>query len=292
MTSPKRVVIVGGGPSGLSAASELKKRGVPEVIVHEREHTAGGAPRHTDHLGFGMRDLRRILTGPQYAARLVNAAVAQGVDVRLRSTVFERPDADAVILATGARERPRAARLVPGDRSAGILTTGALQQLVQRGLFDGKRAVIVGAEHVSFSAIMTLRHAGAKAIAMVTDQAKHQTYLPLKLATATLRRVPVITGDHIAEIHGDVRVEAVTLDSGRRIECDTVIFSGDWIPDNELARHLGIALQTGYPAASVDANFATNQPGIYAIGNVAHAVKAADLCALDGRDLARHLTGR
>ena len=78
---------------------------------------------------------------------------------RGRSTL----DPAAVVLATGCRERPRSARLVPGSRPAGVMTTGMLQQLVYlRGLPAGRRALVVGAEHVSFSAILTLAHGGAE----------------------------------------------------------------------------------------------------------------------------------
>ncbi|MEY2754326.1 MAG: hypothetical protein RJB65_684, partial [Actinomycetota bacterium] len=73
-----RVAIVGGGVSGLSAAIALRRLGVGEVVVHERETETGGAPRHTDHLGFGMRDLRRVLSGPEYARRLTTIASDAG----------------------------------------------------------------------------------------------------------------------------------------------------------------------------------------------------------------------
>ena len=112
MTSAE-VVIVGGGPAGLSAAIELRRRGVARVVVHEREQQAGGVPRHTDHLGYGMRDLHRNTTGPRYAATLLNRAQRAGVDLRTGSTVTSLVDlsADAVVLATGAqRERRREAR--------------------------------------------------------------------------------------------------------------------------------------------------------------------------------------
>ena len=67
----------------------------------------------------------------------------------------------AVVLATGCRERPRSARLVPGSRPAGVMTTGMLQQLVYlQDMPAGERALVVGAEHVSFSAVMTLAHGG------------------------------------------------------------------------------------------------------------------------------------
>src|SRR6266404_1390503 len=78
MTDDADVVIVGGGPAGLAAAIELRRRGIERVVVLEREPEAGGIPRHTDHLGFGVRDLRRLLSGPVYAARYVRLARAAG----------------------------------------------------------------------------------------------------------------------------------------------------------------------------------------------------------------------
>ena len=145
----RRVAIVGGGPAGLSAAIELRRLGVERVTVYEREQRAGGIPRHTNHLGFGTRDLHRMTTGPRYARSLIDRAQRAGAELRLATPVFSLDDldADAVILATGVRERPRAARLVPGDRPTGIFTTGSVQQLSMAGRRVGSRAVIVGAEH-------------------------------------------------------------------------------------------------------------------------------------------------
>ncbi len=141
------VVVVGAGPAGLSAAAELRRLGAGSVLVADREAAAGGVPRHSWHTGYGLRDLRRVMTGPDYARALVDAAVAAGAELRLGTTVtgvaspagpvmmtsasgVETVQAAAVLLATGCRERPRAARLVPGDRPAGVMTTGELQQRV------------------------------------------------------------------------------------------------------------------------------------------------------------------
>ena len=114
----RRVVIVGAGPSGLSAAIELRRLGIRHVTLFEREQRAGGIPRHTNHPGFGIRDLHRVMSGPRYARTLAERARRSGVEMRLGTAIFsiDDIDADAVILATGARERPRSARLVPGDR--------------------------------------------------------------------------------------------------------------------------------------------------------------------------------
>ena len=173
------VLVIGSGPAGLTAAAELARRGAGRVVVIEREQEPGGVPRYTDHTGFGLRDLRRVLSGPAYAPRLVDRALAAGAEVRCGTSALGWEDqntlsvlepgvppapwpATAIVLATGTRERPRSARLVPGDRPAGVLTTGALQQQVRAGLPVGRRAVVVGAEHVSFSAVLTLAHAGAR----------------------------------------------------------------------------------------------------------------------------------
>src|SRR5215468_12362662 len=169
-----------------------------DVLVVDRDDEAGGIPRHSAHTGFGARDLRRVLTGPGYARRYADAAAAAGAQIRLGTTVtgWDRPpqaggppraggrhgvtlasaagldtvDARAVLLATGCRERPRTARLVPGDRPAGVMTTGELQQFADLyHLPIGRRAVVVGAEHVSFSAVHTLLGHGVSVAAVVTE---------------------------------------------------------------------------------------------------------------------------
>jgi thioredoxin reductase len=302
------VLVVGGGPAGLAAAIELRRRGVARVRVVERERELGGVPRHADHTGFGLRDLHRLLTGPAYARRYAELAHAAGVELRTETTVTRWLDeravqlsgphgpqdveARALVLATGCRERPRSARLVPGDRPAGVFTTGSLQQLVHlHGRSVGRRAVVVGAEHVSFSALLTLAHAGARTVAMVTEQARHQTYLPYKWLSATRLRVPVLTSQRLARIEGRGRVEAVELvdvHSGatRRVECDTVVFSGDWIPDHELARRGDLAMDPGTRGPRVDGALRTSRRGVFAAGNLVHAAETADVAALGGRHAA------
>ena len=289
-----RVVVVGAGPAGIAAAVACRTLGVAEVVVLEREAVAGGVPRHCDHTGFGLRDLHRVLRGPAYAARWVERAARGGVDVRTSTSVLdgttsltttsprgvETLAADAVLLATGCRERPRHARLVPGTRPAGVFTTGALQQLVHlRHARVGRRAVVVGAEHVSFSAVLTLREAGCETVAMVTALPAHQTYAPL----AWLAGAPVLAGARVAEIRGHGRVDAVVLDDGRTLACDTVVFTGDWIPEHELARRAGLALDAGTHGPVVDQHGRTSARGVFAAGNLVHAAETADVAALGGQ---------
>ena len=301
-------VIVGGGPSGLAAAIELRRLGIEPVTVIEREREAGGIPRHSDHTGFGLRDLRTVVSGPRYAERYRELAADAGVDLVPETMVTgwegERglkltgPDGrrdlepEAVVLATGCRERPRSARLVPGSRPAGVMTTSTLQQLVHlRGQRVGHRAVIVGAEHVSFSAVATLAHAGASVAGLVTDLPKHQSLGAFRAGAALRYRAPVWTRTQISAIQGADRVEAVELihlDSGetRSVDCDLVVFTADWIPDHELAVMAGCELDPGSLGPLVDQALRTTRPGVFAAGNLLHPAETADICALGGRHAA------
>jgi thioredoxin reductase len=300
------VVVVGGGPAGLAAATELRRRGVDSVVVLEREAEAGGIPRHCAHPGFGLRDLRRVYSGPGYARAWVRTAQRAGVELRTGATVTgwtgERElsvtsprglavvRADAVVLATGCRERPRPARLVPGSRPAGVLTTGQLQRLLHPAATGdvGRRAVVVGAEHVSFSALLTLAGAGVEVAALVTDLPRHQTYAAFRTAAALRWRTPLLTRTRISRIVGHGRVTAVEfthVDTGavRTLACDTVVFTGDWIPDSELARRGGVDVDPATRGPLVDSAQTTSLPGVFAAGNLVHPAEIADVAALGGR---------
>lgn len=208
---------------------------------------------------------------------------------------IETVAARAVLLATGCRERPRSARLIPGGRPPGIMTTGELQQRVYLGgqRLPG-RALVVGAEHVSFSAMVTLEHAGADVVALVTEQPRQQSYAAFALAAALRWRVPVWTSTAVRQINGRgqlTAVELADLRSGatRLVECEMIVFTGDWIPDHELARMAGLVIDSGTRGPAVDTGLQTSVSHVYAAGNLVHAAETADIAALGGRHAARQI---
>ena len=299
------VAIVGGGPSGLTAAANLAQAVDGPVLVLERERHTGGIPRHSDHPGFGIRDLHRFVSGPAYARRLTEAAVVAGAVLETEAQVTgwdgERRllvtsprgrrivEAGAVVLATGARERPRPARRIPGDRPEGVYTTGQLQNLVHLHYASvGTKAVVVGAELVSWSAVMTLREAGCSTVAMLTPYARSEAYRAFVGVGKAVLRTPVLARHRLVHINGRARVESVVvenLDTGLRstIACDAVVTTGDWIPDHELARIAGLSMDPGTLGPVVDGSLRTSRSGVFAIGNLVHPVDTADVAALDGR---------
>jgi len=132
---------------------------------------------------------------------------------------------------------------------------------------------------------------------MVTELSRHQLYLPVFLPAKILyadllARAPIITNTHVSNIFGHQRVEGIELtdvQSGKTqlVECDTVVFTGDWIPENELTRRAAVETGKPYMGPQVDSLFRTSQPGIFAAGNLLRGVETADWAALEGRSAAR-----
>jgi thioredoxin reductase len=301
------VAVIGGGPAGLRAAGELAKMGAA-VIVLDRESELGGIPRHCDHAGYGIRDLHRFMSGPAYAETIVGNAARAGAVLRANSAVTGWQDrkleitspqaryllsAKAIVLATGARERPRPARLIPGDRAAGTYTTGLLQNLVHLQHRNvGSRAVIVGAELVSWSAAWTLRHAGCTTVMLTTEYARADAYAIFRLAGRVLFGAEVATSTRVVRVIGRPRVNGVEIEhvptgDRRIVECDTVVFTGDWIADHELARLAGLDMDAASTGPRVDGALRTSAEGIFAAGNLVHPVDTADCAALSGAHVAR-----
>ncbi|MHA7866926.1 MAG: NAD(P)/FAD-dependent oxidoreductase [Salipiger thiooxidans] len=300
------VAIVGGGPAGLSAAVELKLQGVARVVVLERFGRAGGIPRHCGHPPFGMREFRRVLSGPAYARRLVATAEDSGVEIRTDHTVTAvRPGgvlelattqgamtltARRVLIATGNRERTRAQRLAPGLRPVGVMNTAALQSFVyeeRRKPFA--RPVIVGSEMVALSALLTCVRHGMRPVALVETRERVQTRR-LFMALAALLRVPVLTGAELLSIEGRTRVEGLRLRRNDGTEtmlaCDAIVFSGRFTPEATVARASGLALDAGSLGPEIDAEGRSSDPHVFVAGNVLHPVETAGVCWAEGRRVA------
>ena len=270
--------------------------GVPRSSSLDGRPTPGGIPRHSHHRSFGL-DLHRLLRGPEYARRRVERALAAGPTIRVRrqrhrlaggrSLAFTASDragtiaARAVVLATGCRERPRSARLVPGDRPAGVMTTGQLQQLVAAGAPDraagrgrrGRARQLLGRPHPAGR-----RRPGRD------DHARRR-------ATTPSPPSPWACGPcgcrcdrntEVTRIIGRTRVEAVELADG----------SPPRVRHRRLHRRLGPRRRAGPgTAASISAQTATtSRPGVFAVGNLRLLGKRADQCVRDAQAAADAVT--
>jgi thioredoxin reductase len=313
------VIIIGGGPSGIAAAVELRKRGVAHVAIIEREPVVGGVPRHCGHPPFGMREFGRVYTGPAYARRLAAYAQEHGVAIHANTTVVRMEEgarlqivnaagrgtaqARRIIIATGVRETPRSARFVSGDRPIGVFNTGALQAFVYlRNLIPFKRPLIVGTELVSISSVLTCRKAGIEPVGIVEENDRPTTYRAFAMFPR-LCGIPMHYGTHVEEICGTKRVEGVRLRGPtgviHELECDGVLFTGRFTPEATLVRGSHLLLDQGTKGPQVDQFGRCSDARYYAAGNVLRPLETAGWSFREGRrignivadDLAHRIPG-
>ena len=313
----KQVVIIGGGPAGLAAAVELKRRGIQDVLVLEREHEAGGILRQCIHDGFGLTRFGESLSGPEYAARFLEQALALGVEIRTGTTVVHlsqdklvtavSPDglrqyqAQAVLLAMGCRERTRGALAIPGTRPSGVYTAGVAQNYVNlKNTMPGRRVIILGSGDIGMIMARRMTLEGAEVLGVFELQ-PYPSGLPRNIQQC-LRDydIPLHLSHTITAIHGDARLTGVTISrvdpatlrpipgTEQDYACDTLILSVGLIPENQLLESAGIAIDPHTNGAVVDENLMTSVPGIFSAGNVLHVHDLVDFVSLEAEALARH----
>jgi thioredoxin reductase len=294
------VIILGAGPAGLAAAAELARHNVGKITLLDREQAAGGIPRHCGHLGFGWNEFRKVMTGPGYAWHL--AETARGAELKLGVTALRlEPDGiiqttsaegpqtwkgRAVLLAMGARETPRSARLVSGARPWGVMNTGALQQFVYlHGRKPFERPVIIGSELVAFSALLTLRHVNSRPAALIEAGSRITARRPGDWVARLAFGVPVLLNTALLRILGRETVEAVEIDRGNgpeRLDCDGVVFTGKFRPENALLVGSHLAVDRGSKGPAIDQFWRCSDPTFFAAGNLLRGIETAGQCWREG----------
>ena len=308
------VVIVGGGPAGLSAAVELSKKGVGDILILEREAHLGGILRQCIHDGFGLTRFKESLSGPEYAARFIKEVEERKIPYEVGCTVLnvsgnrvvtcvtrnglETIEAKAVILTMGCRERTRGALAIPGERPSGVFTAGVAQAYMNLyNRMPAKEVVILGSGDIGLimARRLTLEGAHVKAVFEIMpyanglsrniEQCLHDYDIPLYL------------NHTVTEIHGDRRLQGVTVsevdehmqpipETEKYYDCDTLILSVGLIPENELSLDAGVELDPRTRGAVVSEHFETSVHGIFAAGNVLHVHDLVDFVSLEAESLA------
>ena len=204
----------------------------------------------------------------------------------------------AVVLAMGCRERNRGNIRIPGSRPAGVYTAGLAQRLVNvEGYVPGKDVVIIGSGDIGLIMARRMSWIGCKVHAVVEIlpypsgltrnivQCLHDFGIPLYLSHLT------------TEIYGRDRVEgievapiengAIMTEKAFKIPCDTVLLSVGLVPENELSRMAGVAINPMTNGPWADSSLMTNLPGVFACGNVLHVHDLVDYVVEEARRAGR-----
>jgi NADPH-dependent 2,4-dienoyl-CoA reductase/sulfur reductase-like enzyme len=304
------VIIVGSGMAGLAAADLLSRHGLRVLVVDDNAHAGGQLLRKPpysvgnrsrfdpDHLKRGgMRLAERLRKSKVH---FFNQAQVLGIYPERTLLVEHRNRhvceylADALILATGARERQLPFK---GWTLPGVMATGAAQILMKSaGMLPGRKTLIGGLGPLMLVLAAEILANGGKVHALLDQSRPSQKIKVITagsaiwpkllegaayLARLTAARVPMQQGIRIVEARGQRQLEAVVCAradvNGRIIQGTERIYSTDTLavgygfsPNIELPQQAGCsvsyAADKGGWIVDVGPSMATSMPDIYAVG--------------------------
>ncbi len=303
------VLIIGAGPSGLSAAIEAAKRGL-SVIVFDENEKPGGQLFKQIHKFFGSKEHHAKIRGYKIGEDLLKEAAAAGVEVLLNATVVglyadkevnvKIGDAiyhykgDTVIVATGASENMVT---FPGWTLPGVIGAGAAQTMMNlHGIQPGKKVLMLGTGNVGLVVSFQLLQAGCEVVALV-DAAPRIGGYGVHAAKVARTGVPFYLSHTIVEAHGKDHVTGVTISevdsrfkpiSGteRYFEVDTICLAVGLSPMSQLFKMSGCQMEDnpkrGGQVPVVDEYGQTSTDGVFAVGDVA-GIEEASSAMIEGR---------
>ncbi|HCK89157.1 MAG TPA: pyridine nucleotide-disulfide oxidoreductase [Erysipelotrichaceae bacterium] len=304
-----QAVIIGGGSAGLSAAVTLKKKGIEDIVVLEKDREPGGILEQCIHNGFGLQTFKEQLSGPAYAERYIKMAEELGVKIILNTMVtkmtadrkitYVNPEegevtvsADAVILAVGCYERARGGINILGTRPAGIYTAGQAQRYLNiDGWLVGRKVFILGSGDIGLIMARRMTLEGAKVYG-VAEIMPYSNGLPRNIKQCLEDfNIPLFLSHTVTKVFGNGRLEKIELmevDEKRNpipgteqyFDVDTLLLSVGLIPENHLAEEAGIVMDPVTRGPVVDDSYMTSAEGIFACGNGLHVHDLVDFVSL------------
>lgn len=305
------VIIIGGGSAGLAAAIEIKKQGVDNILLLERDAELGGILLQCIHNGFGLKVFKEELSGPEYAERFVEELAEMGIEYKLNSMVtkmnpdktveyanadegFMKVQGKAVILTMGCYERSSGAITIPGNRPAGILTAGTAQKYLNiDGYLVGKKVFILGSGDIGLIMARRMTLEGAEVLG-VAEILPFSGGLQRNIVQCLEDfNIPLYLSHTVTEIVGTSRVQKIVIaevdgftpipGTEKEFEVDALLLSIGLIPENGISEACGIELHPRTKGPIVNESYQTNIEGIFACGNVLHVHDLVDFVTAESR---------
>lgn len=303
------LIIVGAGPSGLSAAIEAAKRGL-DVVVFDENEKPGGQLFKQIHKFFGSKEHRAKVRGFVIGEQLLEEADKAGVKVVLNATVIglyqdkevvvkmgeaiHHYKADAIVIATGAAENMVT---FPGWTLPGVIGAGAAQTMMNlHGVLPGKKVLMLGSGNVGLVVSFQLLQCGCEVVALV-DAAPRVGGYGVHAAKVARTGVPFYLSHTIVKAEGEDRVTGVTIaevddkfqfipGTEKHFEVDTICLAVGLSPMSQLLKMAGAKMEDnprrGGQVPICDEYGRTSIPGVYVAGDVS-GIEEASSAMIEGR---------
>ena len=303
------LIVVGAGPSGLSAAIEAAKKGL-EVVVFDENEKPGGQLFKQIHKFFGSKEHRAKVRGFVIGQQLLDEAAKEGVTVVLNATVIglyqdkeivvktgekiEHYKADAVVIATGAAENMVT---FPGWTLPGVIGAGAAQTMMNlHGVKPGNKVLMLGSGNVGLVVSFQLLQCGCEVVALV-DAAPRVGGYGVHAAKVARTGVPFYLSHTIVKAEGDECVTGVTIaeidekfsfipGTEKHFDVDTICLAVGLSPMSQLLKMAGAKMEDnpkrGGQVPICDEYGRTSIPGVFVAGDVS-GIEEASSAMIEGR---------
>jgi len=303
------LIVVGAGPSGLSAAIEAAKHGM-KVVVFDENARPGGQLFKQIHKFFGSKEHKAKIRGFHIGEQLLKEADDAGVKVELNATVaglyqdrevvvrmgdeVHHFKGDAIIIATGAAENMV---LFDGWTLPGVMGAGAAQTLMNLyGVKPGERILMLGSGNVGLVVSYQLLQAGCKVVALVDAAPKIGGY-GVHAAKVARTGVPFYLSHTIKKAEGTDHVTGVTIaevdnhfqfipGTDKHFDVDTICVAVGLSPMSQLLKMAGCKMEDnpkrGGQVPIIGEYGETSVPGIFSAGDVS-GIEEASSAMIEGR---------
>lgn len=301
----KKIAVVGSGPSGLSCAAFLAKKGYG-VTIFEKHDKLGGLLRH------GIPDFR---LDKDVLDRQIEKILDLGIDVVYGKALGKdfsledlREEFDAVFLAFGANVSRR--MNIPGEELCGVFGANELLEYGNFPDFNGKSVAVVGGGNVAMDVARTAKRLGAAAVRVVYRRAEEQMPAASKeVQDAKAEGVEFLWQSNVVRIVGDrnvigvecVKTELVEKEEGGRLapvdvdgsnyflDMDYVIMAVGSKVDGDIVSKLGVELNK-WGCIATSENYMTSIPNVFAGGDLIGTEATVAWAARDGRNAAEAIS--
>lgn len=303
------LIVVGAGPSGLSAAIEAAKKGL-KVVVFDENEKPGGQLFKQIHKFFGSKEHRAKVRGFVIGQQLLDEAAEAGVSVVLNATVIglyqdkevvvkmgeeiNHYKADAIVIATGAAENMVT---FPGWTLPGVIGAGAAQTMMNlHGVKPGEKILMLGSGNVGLVVSYQLLQCGCEVVALV-DAAPRVGGYGVHAAKVARTGVPFYLSHTIVEAEGKEKVTGVTIaevddkfqfipGTEKHFDVDTICLAVGLSPMSQLLKMAGAQMEDnprrGGQVPICDEYGRTSIPGVFVAGDVS-GIEEASSAMIEGR---------